>query len=275
MPTIWSRRTHGGSSIDEISFSHRDGLCRYRRPVRSVLVMMMLVGCVVADPSYLGPISASGEGTGTTTHPVETTGTSAVGTAEGTGSGSASGTSNSADATSASADATSSDGTTTGSMGETGNGPGHVIFVSSTVHDGVLMDLAEADQHCQSLAEAAMLSGTWKALLSTTREPAFERLAIAGEVRNVMGDLVAADADEFWSANHPAPILYDQSGVMVTDFVWTGTNRNGEPANFNCDDWTDLGTNGMNGRPQATNSSWVEHMGASCGELLRYYCVSD
>ena len=64
---------------------------------------------------------------------------------------------------------------------------------------GNLGGLAEADAHCQKLAEAAGISGkTWTAYLSTSSENARDRIG-SGPWHNAKGELIAASLDELHS----------------------------------------------------------------------------
>lgn len=115
--------------------------------------------------------------------------------------------------------------------------------------------LAGADAHCQSLAEAAGVTGkTWRAYLSTSDTDAKDRIG-SGPWFNAKGVKVADDVASLHSdANNinketgltekgePVPGRGDQPNQHD---ILTGTNADGtRAADMTCGDWTLSGTEG-------------------------------
>jgi hypothetical protein len=115
--------------------------------------------------------------------------------------------------------------------------------------------LEGADALCQ-MAVADKYPGTWKAILSDSQTNARDRLPITGPVFNTRlksasqggwvpdRQLVALNAEEFWSGTLRASLNYDQHGYVLSSFspAVTGSDAEGrrlssDPALL-CEDWS-------------------------------------
>jgi hypothetical protein len=116
------------------------------------------------------------------------------------------------------------------------------VFVTSTTYIGNLGGLVGADDKCQERADAAGLSGTFKAWLSAagTGNSAAERLTHAPvPYVRVDGVQVAANFTDLVDGTLAAPISLDEFGNPFTiNAVWTGTLPDGHSAGADCRGWT-------------------------------------
>jgi len=172
--------------------------------------------------------------------------------------------------------------------------PYHVIFATSvevgvSVNDsiGQLNDIGgftSADWLCTFRAYSAGLVPDWdgvtpvyRALLSTDDVDARDHVAIAGEVRNLHGDLLADDAADLWDGSLDNPVGYDEFATAITSDteVWTGTGDNGTASSDTCDSWTNpAAAFGTFGSMDQTSKNWVADGDLGCNETARLYAVS-
>lgn len=169
--------------------------------------------------------------------------------------------------------------------------PDMSFFVTSQgPGDGAnLGGLAGADAHCQSLAEAAGVTGkTWRAYLSTSSENARDRIG-AGPWMNAKGVVIAASVEELHS---DANGITKETGLSETGEaingrgdtpnrhdILTGSNADGTANENTCGDWTLNGEGSaivghhdrMGLRDDAPSKSWnSSHPSRGCGqEALR------
>lgn len=140
--------------------------------------------------------------------------------------------------------------------------------MSSAFYNGNLGGLAGADLKCQGLADAANLSGTYTAWLSTQTTWASEKLPhlstpYATIDSNGNKTTIANHWADLASGLHLAPIIYDENGVEVLSVrdVWTGSYVNGGwwVAGGFCQEWgsSDVAESGISGSFTATDSAWT------------------
>lgn len=150
------------------------------------------------------------------------------------------------------------------------------VFVTSETYTGNLGGLAGADAKCQALADAAGLTGTWRAWLSTATENAKDRVSNRKYVRTD-GALVAINIGDLTDNTIANPINIDESGNQITIdlFVWTGTTSIGvASSDARCNDWTS-GTPSVMGRrgvSTATTGMWTSVFTTACDVSNRLYC---
>jgi hypothetical protein len=156
----------------------------------------------------------------------------------------------------------------------------HTIFATSIKYNGNLGGTSGADATCQSRAVAAGLSGTWKAILSTSSLDAKDHICVGGSVKNRNSTQIASGALELWGGSISAATGYDEFGNTIPGggerWVWTGTYADGTNSAMNCNNWTSAlsGTPGTPGVTDQTNSGWVDAgIGAGCSALFRLYCI--
>jgi hypothetical protein len=163
-------------------------------------------------------------------------------------------------------------------------GAPNIIFVTSATYNGNLGGLAGADARCRQHAQAAGLSGTFIALLSTSTVDVKTRLGTArGWVRTDGKPFADRQQDLFGqSARTYYPPRVDEFGssVPVDSVVMTGSSIDGtiESQGRTCNDWTstsmDGGTNGF-GMGYASHGSYgyLSYGWAPCPYTSRLICI--
>jgi cysteine-rich repeat protein len=163
------------------------------------------------------------------------------------------------------------------------------IFITSATFKGDLkpaigeaLGVALGDAHCQELADAAGLDGTFLAWLSDGRMSPATRFdtAFAGSYRLVDGTavVVAGWADLTDGTLAHAIDRDEQGGLAAGDNVWTNTAADGTSAGASgCLDWnsvkvTDKGTIGIS---DAVDMTWTSVVETSCNGPARLYCVEQ
>lgn len=174
-----------------------------------------------------------------------------------------------------------------------GNGGPCTVFVSNAGKAGDGMGgAAGADAFCQSTAQAANISGTFKAWLSTSASTPATRFANtdkAGPYRLVRiaaidganpPPLVASSFADLTTCGGGACLQHaidrTEDGVVLNGGigVWTGTLATGNAAAQTCDDFTDIGS-GLIGNATALNDSWTNNIVADCEADFRVYCFEQ
>jgi trimeric autotransporter adhesin len=156
---------------------------------------------------------------------------------------------------------------------------GRVAFLSQGLFDPST-GLAAADSLCQGEATTASLSGTYKALLSTTTASAASRFSTTGApwVR-VDGVALSDTAASFFKPNPLAPLNQYANGTYVWDqTVWTGNTDPLSPGSHTCKDWTSkLGTDAGNegDASYASQVSMFGTYGQSCNNTEHLYCLQQ
>ncbi len=155
------------------------------------------------------------------------------------------------------------------------------VFLTSTTYNGNLGGLAGADAKCQARAQAAGLTGTWKAWLSAIDGDARDRITNHEYVRTD-GALVAINLDDLTDGTIANPINIDENGNKVTSnpFPWTATKSSGvlKTASATCDSssWTSMAGLGWIGAADYTDGMWTETaLASACGTTKRLYCFEQ
>jgi cysteine-rich repeat protein len=169
------------------------------------------------------------------------------------------------------------------------------VFITSTNgpnNNGNLGGVSGADAHCQMLADAAALGGTYMAWLTgsdPTTAPAmrFESEGFAGwymlptdpptPVARGWADLTEPNAD--MPMNYlQAAILADEKGIDVGDAnAWTNTNADGtQNGEEHCVDWSsgasDFTGHTGHGKSDILGSGWSASEVFKCNIGARLYC---
>lgn len=159
------------------------------------------------------------------------------------------------------------------------------VFITSTSHTGNLGGLAGADAICQARADAAGLSGTYKAWLSDATTAARDRLthAVVPYVL-VDGTRIAGDWDDLVDGLLDNPIQLTETGETAGLVrAWTATQASGDRdlAFFTCANWmSDDNASVFGSRGQATgkDSSWSLWLSGDIpcsSEAQRLYCFQQ
>ena len=131
-----------------------------------------------------------------------------------------------------------------------------IVFTSSATFSGDFGGIAGADAQCQSLADAAGLSGTFLAWLGdSTTDPATRFAQSASPYVLVDGTVVADDWADLTDGGIDNPIALTENGAVPSvSLVWTGTSAAGVHdgiANTSCNDWSPL-----NGSDNGLYGTW-------------------
>ena len=122
------------------------------------------------------------------------------------------------------------------------------IFTTSTTYSGNLGGIAGADSKCQARAQAAGLTGSWKALISVNWMTARSRSTHNAIVVNMAGDIVAFGFRDLFVSLYPNQtntskqyrnmINITELGTVSGGIWWNGTTPSGEFAGNSCNNWT-------------------------------------
>ncbi len=165
------------------------------------------------------------------------------------------------------------------------------VFVTSTESKGNLGGLAGADAECNARADAAGLSGHYKAWLSDSSASPSSRFVPSNcPYYRVDGVMVATDWDDLTDGTLAASIDLDENGVSharsgwgSSELVWTNTATDGTAigtgTGATCDDWTlSNNTSGSKGGIlDQSNSDWSYSpiFTAYCSDKKRLYCIQQ
>ena len=159
----------------------------------------------------------------------------------------------------------------------------NTVFVSSAVYTGNLGGLAGADAKCQALADAAGLTGTYKAWLSdSTGSPSTRFTQSANPYVRVDGATVADNWTDLTDGSLDKSISVNESGGPPGwALAWTNTTTAGTQYDFDpnsCADWSseDLPFLGELGYPLRTNHDWtVPEQAMQCNAWSALYCFEQ
>lgn len=134
---------------------------------------------------------------------------------------------------------------------------------------------------CQSLAESAQKSGTFKAWLSDGMNGPSTRFminpAFSGPFELVNGTVVAEGWGDLTDGSLLHPINVDEKGAEVeSSAVWTNTAGDGSPAGTtHCSEWTSnmFNVSGWIGGSSEMAEAWTNGQGNSCSSSARIYCL--
>ena len=142
-------------------------------------------------------------------------------------------------------------------------------FVTSIAYTANLGGLAGADARCQERADAALRGGTFVALLRTTAEPAFDRLAGFRGWVDLRGRPIV-DLPMDWVGGLIYPLNIDETGAMIagSEPVFRGRAE----VNSTCADWTSASAISLYERV-ATAEAMTSESFINCMFPARLACV--
>lgn len=152
------------------------------------------------------------------------------------------------------------------------------VFVSSTTSTAALGGLSGADSQCQSLADAAGLSGTFMAWLSDSSDSAADRLDHLGSFVRVDGTTIAGSWTDLTDGTLAVAINRTEQNALVSSApgaVWTATATDGTLQGGTCGNWTSAAaaSSATVGDHGATGATWTANGTSPCSASLRLYCV--
>ena len=161
--------------------------------------------------------------------------------------------------------------------------PPNIVFVTSTTQNAALGGLGGADSLCMARAQAAGLSGTYKAWLSTSTVNAKDRLSPASGWIRPDGKPVLNRIEDLASNRMFYPARLDEFGSDVGDApVMTATYetgvRNDETFCTTCLDFTsavdEIANNKFlcGGQASGTSALFTRWFSGGCSDLQHLYC---
>lgn len=159
-----------------------------------------------------------------------------------------------------------------------------IIFLSEATFGGNIGGIASADATCQAEANAASLTGTFRAWLSdTATSPATRLSRFRGPYVLASGQLVANDWNDLTNGSIARGISVTAAGADLGSSlrVWTGTQANGQAlggTNSYCSNWTTTSPSGntQTGLSHRTDSGWTTASVQTCNSLgYHIYCIQD
>jgi hypothetical protein len=150
----------------------------------------------------------------------------------------------------------------------------NTVFVTSTLHTGNLGGLAGADSICQARANAAGLTGTYRAWLSSTLSSAISRM---GSARGFVRRDGAAIADSLSSLTTENALLNainltESNAVVGSEGVWTGTVSGGTFSGLGCSDWISTTGSGTVGASFGGPGMWTNFGASGCATPRHLIC---
>lgn len=154
-----------------------------------------------------------------------------------------------------------------------------VIFVTSESFSGNLGGLAGADAKCQALAAAALLGGTFRALVATAGSPTSLTSRVTQSTvpyRLPNGAFVAASWSALASVNLLGPINVTETRLpSPVRPVWTNTGIFGNAREADCNAWT-LAFPSGSGRTARTDRATLDSPDLTpCDTLAALYCIEQ
>ena len=165
------------------------------------------------------------------------------------------------------------------------------VFVTSDFFTGSeIGGLAGADAKCQSLADAAGISGTFKAWLSdssqspSTRFPFFTgpwRLQPNDVDGSNLPPVVATDLEDLTTCGATClkhPINRTETGEILQGSVtvWTNTLSDGTASTDSCLNWTSNASFGLFGDASQVDPKWTNtNTTFGCNSALSLYCFEE
>lgn len=156
------------------------------------------------------------------------------------------------------------------------------IFVSGGAIQGNFPGVGGADSWCSSRASAAGLGTAWKALVSDTDvdQYAVNRVPLDwGTLQNMNGQTIASSWSDLWDGSIGSAVARNESNVITSGNVWTGSLSNGRVGTNTCLGWTTNSSSStwstMYGTSSLSSSSWSSAAGAACNNSYFIYCIEE
>lgn len=151
-------------------------------------------------------------------------------------------------------------------------------FVTEAKYSANLGGLAGADEKCQVAANAALLGGNWKAVVSSATISAKDRISQTLPVVNLFGGKIW-DAGQMFSSGQFGTISlsenkypFPHSGSQFEP-VFTNTLSNGSSAGADCAGWTS--TSGQTVGENVGGGTWLAMNTKACSLAAHLYCIEQ
>jgi len=154
-------------------------------------------------------------------------------------------------------------------------GPPNIAFVTSGTFTALSLNgVAGADKKCEDIGTTIGHSGRYVAWLSTTAEPAVQRLGSASGWVRVDGQPFAATKADLLAGKILYPLRRDENNADVVGPVMTGTSPDGASTE-NCVELSS-GSSGdliLIGTSDAGVNRWTNNSEGSCTDQFHIYCL--
>jgi hypothetical protein len=162
-----------------------------------------------------------------------------------------------------------------------------MLYTGDLQEGGTGTGVAGADVKCQTRAQAAGLSGTYRAWISDSTPASAPAQRFTNTENTGPYVLVDANATQIAAAwtdlidgALQAPINVDEMGATLESDVWTHTLANGTPGGLGdmyCLEWTSAGTDegDIGNSTVADNTQWTAVGTAVCNVNLALYCFEQ
>jgi hypothetical protein len=155
----------------------------------------------------------------------------------------------------------------------------HRAFITSLAYSAIMGGLTGADGLCQTRANAAILGGAWKAILSDEATNAKDHVTVTGPVYDLNDNLIASGSTDMWDGTIGIGIDRTESNTAVGGaYVFTGTDAFGvRRTGWTCSNWSSNGggVNHTDGYSNNTGGGWLNNTGFNCSATGRLYCMEQ
>ncbi len=158
------------------------------------------------------------------------------------------------------------------------NGP-KTVFISSRTYSGNLGGITGADAKCQTLADAASISGAYKAWISDdSGSPATNHVHNPSRYQLVDGTVIADSWNDLTDGSLQHSInLGEDSGTYNGNNVWTNTLQQGSinSSSGSCNNWSGVSGSGETGYSPNSDGQWTDYSSRACSVSNRLYCFQQ
>jgi hypothetical protein len=155
------------------------------------------------------------------------------------------------------------------------------LFITATGQTANFGGLAGADSFCQSKANAALNSGVWKAVLSTSTVNAIDHVGgnATAPIRSSKGESLATSLSDMFNGVAWVPKT-ETGAAAATAYAWTNTTATGtaySTVNTCADFSSTTGTIATAAQTSATATSWLYTTTTTACSTTGYrlYCLSE
>jgi hypothetical protein len=154
-------------------------------------------------------------------------------------------------------------------------GAKEVFMTSSTYIGGSIGSLTAADALCQTAANTAGYSGTFKAIMSDASNSAASRLTFTYPIVNAYDSSTVASTNLFVGSLNG--VIKTPTGGSGNNIVQTGTSGTGGiVASENCTSWSSTSGSSEDGiQADNTTAAWTAAGTNSCGNAYYLYCLQQ
>lgn len=152
------------------------------------------------------------------------------------------------------------------------------VFVSSQQYLATALGQTDADAFCNQLKgnSPKIANRHFLAWISENGKPASARFAATAPIRRLDDVQVAASLAALLTSGASAPVTVTESGnalgTLDLEYVWTGTQNDGNPNQPCGGEWNDAMAQGKRGSAKKTGTAWTDDGAMVCSLMARIYC---